>query len=499
MKTFNLDKALLEFTGKWGSTYWTIRNSFEGSQIFGGTGAGKTSGSGRIIGLKFLSNGYGGLVLTVKPDEKDQWIANCKAAGRSHDLIIVEPDGGNYFDFLEYESKDGGLTENIVQVLKTVIRASKEKATGANEDPFWESALDMLIFSIIDLCKLADGKVSIMRMYELVQTIPQNMSEYRDEEKKDKPDTAFMIALLKAKAKAKEQMDEWEASLPVEKLRSFKDKSDYNEALSLAVPDVRIYNMIYKFLETYMNLHEKTRSIIDFSFSGFLFSMLRDPIYSLFCRNASTFTPDDCLNGKIILLNLPVKLYHKAGRDTQIMFKYIWQRAMEKRQVNAQSRPVFLWADEAQNFIHEHDADFQATARSSRIATVYITQNLPNYRASMGGIHSNDKVDAFLGTLCTKIIHANADTQTNKYLSELIGDVQYIETSRNTTMAGQYAMGKTQSLRIDRAVRPEEFVRLKTGGDLNKGKVEAYLHVQGNPIKDGLNYAKIMFDQNFNL
>src|SRR6202012_4255126 len=111
---------------------------------------------------------------------------------------------------------------------------------------------------------------------------------------------------------------------------------------------------------------------IDFSFSGFLFHLLRDPVYSLFCSHAATFTPEDCLYGKIILINLPVKTYHKIGRDSQIMFKYIWQRAMEKRQIDAAARPVFLWADEAQHFLHEHDAEYQATARSSRIATVYI-------------------------------------------------------------------------------------------------------------------------------
>ncbi|MPT36717.1 MAG: hypothetical protein E2604_16930, partial [Flavobacterium sp.] len=81
---------------------WTIANSVQGLQIFGGIGSGKTSGSGRFFALKYLSKGYGGLVLTVKPDEKDEWVKYCKIANRESDLIIVEPNGRQYFNFLEY-------------------------------------------------------------------------------------------------------------------------------------------------------------------------------------------------------------------------------------------------------------------------------------------------------------------------------------------------------------------------------------------------------------
>jgi len=283
-------------------------------------------------------------------------------------------------------------------------------------------------------------------------------------------------------------------------LRSFKNAFEQEEATCEAIADARVLKFIDQFfLESFMNLSEKTRSIIDFYFSGFLFRLLRDPVYSLFCRHASTFTPEDCLQGKVILLHLPVKVYHKIGRDSQIMFKYIWQRAMEKRNVNDSGRPVFLWADEAQNFLHEHDAEYQATARSSRIATVYISQNLPNYHANMGGAKSEFKVKSFLGTLGTKIFHANADIETNRYASELIGEGAFEETSRTATASGQFSTSRTRSLKIDKLVRPEDFAHLKTGGPLNDFKVEGYLHLQSNPVNDGTNHLKIVFNQNYKL
>ena len=207
--------------------------------------------------------------------------------------------------------------------------------------------------------------------------------------------------------------------------------------------------------------------------------------------------PEDSLKGKIILINLPVKKYHKVGRDCQILFKYIWQRAMEKRQVNYASIPVFLWADEAQNFLHEHDSDYQATARSSRISTVYITQNLPNYYAAMGGSKADYRVKSFLGTLGTKIFHANADIETNKYASELIGDALFIDPSRSVTMAEKFSQSDSMSLKMDRQVRPEEFVGLKTGGARNDYRVEGYFHKQGDTLFENKTFKKMRFNQNF--
>jgi type IV secretory pathway TraG/TraD family ATPase VirD4 len=490
-----LNTPLIQFTGQsTGHASWTVRNAFEGVQIFGGIGSGKTSGSGRMLALKFLQNGFGGLVLTAKPDEKKLWTEYCALANRSDDLLVIEPNGDKYFNFLEYESKDGSLTENIVQVLKTVINASEEKSGGKGADPFWENALDMLIFNVIDLCKLAYDKVSVQHMYGIVQSLPKPDTEYNEEHLSD-----YEIAYEAARDNVNKQIERWEAEQdPTYLNKILKNEAVYDEAVMAALPDGRTLKFIDEFFEeTFKNLSDKTRSIIELSFSGFLFRLLRDPVYSLFCSKASNTTPEDSLSGKIIIINLPVKTYHKIGRDSQILFKYIWQRAMEKRDVSTNGLPVFLWADEAQNFLHEHDAEYQATARSSRISTVYLSQNLPNYHANMSGGKSEYQVKGFLGTLATKIFHANADIETNRYSSDLIGDTFFEEISKTATAAGKFSSGQTKSIKIDRAVRPEDFVRLRTGSPKNNYKVEAYIHVQGDAFVDGQNFCKIAFDQRY--
>ncbi|MBL7867382.1 MAG: TraM recognition domain-containing protein [Flavobacterium lindanitolerans] len=500
MNKFELDEPIT-FLGPKKNVPWTIGNSVEGVQIFGGIGSGKTSGSGRFFALKYLSKGYGGLVLTVKPDEKDAWVKYCESTNRLDDLIIVEPKNRNFFNFIEYESTrtDGkNYSDNILQVLKTVMRASEEKATGKNDDPFWENASDMLISNTIDLCLLAYDKVTMELLYKIARSVPKSVfvqikkkMEIEESEELNPFDKAMILAI----EKVHEKTAIYANKIPLYE-QSLMTPQEMSAAINENVPESRTYDAVNEFfLDTYMELSEKTRSIVEFSFTGFLFRFLKEPVYGLFCNKPSTFSPEDCLNGKIIIINLPVKMYHKVGRDAQIMFKYIWQRAMERRPPN-NLRPVFQYADEAQHFLHEHDTDFQATARSSRIATVYLTQNLPNYYANMGGIQGHNKVKSFLGTLATKIFHANADIETNGYASDLIGEAYEEDISKSTSQHdGNVSTSSSVSHKLVKIIRPERFHTLLTGGKKNDYKVTGVIQVQGMSLLYGFSYDLLSFNQ----
>ncbi len=499
MNSFDLDKCLIEFAGNGGNTKWTVRDAVEGVQIFGGIGSGKTSGSGRMIALKFLANGFGGLVLTAKPDERKLWENYCKQTGRENDLIVLKPGGTHSFNFLEYEASRSNsrlsTTANLVEVLKTVIRAGEGRSS-RSDDQFWDTSLDMLVNNVIDLCLLAYEKIDVQEMFDIVSTAPRKITHENPQKKGETDQTPFDRAIKIAREKIIKAIQEWKASLNEADRELYSDKKLLDKEIQQRFPSARLLRSVDQFFsENYLNLSDKTRTIIEFIFSGFLFHLLKDPVYSLFCRHASTVTPEDCLEGKIILVDLPVKTFHKVGRDCQILFKYIWQRAMERRKIEENDRPIFLWADEAQNFLHEHDSEYQATARSSRIATVYISQNLPNYFASMGGHSSEYRVKSFLGTLGTKIFHANADSDSNLFASRLIGSAYVEEVSRNVTLSGNFSTGETASYRLEQMVRPEQFAALKTGGPRNLSIVEAYIHKQGNAFANGLNFQKVSFKQ----
>jgi len=506
MEEFDLDTPLIEFRDKFGrgSIYWTLRDASQGICIFGGIGSGKTSASGRAIALNYLAHQYGGIVLTVKPDEKDLWLDYCQLTGRLNDLIIIEPEGRYFFNFMDFISSNEGqggviITENLVQILKTVIQASEEKSGGRGDDAFWETAGDLLLFNVVDLLKLAYGKVSIQDMYDVVVTSPKpedNLSGDNSELEK----TAFMKAFKLARDKVNAQVANWKKGFTKEAFDLMIKNGTFEARLLEALPDARLLKYVDQFfVETYRELSERTRSIIQFSFSGFLFRLLREPVYSLFCKSKSTVTPLDCMDGKIVLINLPIKKYHKVGRDCQIMFKYIAQRAFEKRDIAQNDRPVFIWQDESANFIHAADVDTQTTARSSRILTVCLTQNLPNFYANMGGDRAKYRVSSFMGTLGTKVFHANADIETNRYASDLFGQMDMEETSSSTTLGSNFSSTEGTTKRLKQIVRPEGFVSLRCGGPENNFKAEAFVHLQGKRFACGLSFDLVNFSQLYSL
>lgn len=493
---FKLDTVLMHFADQDGLSEFTLMDAVTGIQVLGGIGSGKTSGSGSTLALKFLQNDFGGLVLTCKEDEIDLWKEYCRLTNREKDLIIIEPGCKNFFNFLEYESMHSAagisITDNIQQVLKTVIRASEEKSTGKSDDVFWEQSLDLFIDNLLSLCQLAYGKISVKRIYDIANSIPKPGVAIDEKPKRN----SYAAAFLAAQEKVNKQVEALNEKLSPDEAK-LADDPEYSEELILEkIPDAETLKTIDAFFnETFHNLSEKTRSIVELCFIGFLYRLRKEPVYSLFCKHESTYIPEDCLQGKIIILNLPVKKFYKTGRDIQIMFKYIWQRAMERRNVKSNPRPVFLWSDEAQHFLHEYDSEFQATARSSRVITTYLSQNLPNYHVNMGGAKSEYRVQAFLGTLANKFFHANADIETNNYASNLIGEGYTEDNSTSQTVSGQFSSTRSQSMKLEKMIRPEKFVSLKTGGPKNNFKVDCYYHRQGAPFSNGQNFKKLTFKQ----
>ena len=433
----------------------------------------------------------GGLVLTVKPDEKDAWVKYCQQTNRLDDLIVLEKGGDHHFDFLDYEynrtGHGSGITDNIVNVLKTVIQSGKSDQGQRTNEGFWEDALDMLLFNVVDLCVLAFGKLKIDDLYQAVQNLPKSISDVT--QPSAETNDPFAQILFKAKLNVAKSAEK-------RKREFLKDNPDQDYDVKADKELAAFKKVMHYFMSDFPSLSDKTRSVVEHSFFGLLFRLIREPIKSLICSPTPNFSPDDCFKGKIILLNLPIKQFYKVGRDAQILFKYVWQRAMERRTKSDNEAPVFLLADEAQNFLHEHDIDYQATARSSKVCTVYLTQNIPNYYAHLGGRSGEFRVKSFLGTMGTKIFHANADMETNKYASELIGQHEIWKENEGSQFVGGFTMSEGASQDRDFIIHPENFVVMRTGSKVNDFMVDARIHRQGNPwFSTGRNDRKISFKQ----
>ena len=473
---YNLDTVLYRFNG---IEPFTIRQACEGLQVFGGIGSGKTSGSGAAIAKSYLRSGFGGLVLCAKKDEIDTWRRYAEQTGRSDSLLVFDASGTWRFPFLQYEvsreGKGAGYTENLVRLFTTVQEAIERGSNGGSADPYWQRAMQQLMRNAIDLCMIAKGEVSVPLLYNIVSSAPLNQ-EQRDSSEWQVKSLCWKL-MMQADSRVK-QMNQWE-------------QYDFESTVNY-------------WMEEFCHLAPRTRSGIVSMFTSMADNLLRRPFRMLFSEvspEGKHAFPEMTHEGVIIVLNLPVKEFGDAGRAAQVIYKYMWQQAAERRDITKNSRPVFLWADEAQNFASSYDMQFQATARSSRACTVYLTQNLPNYYAVMGGAHSKYRVDSLVGNLQTKIWHANSDPETNNQAADIIGRSWHIRRSISTNAGvGQnnVSAGSSSQESYDYDVIPQQFTKLKKGSPINDFIVEAIVFQSGRLWMNGKTNLKAIFNQKKN-
>jgi hypothetical protein len=463
-----LDTPLLQLSEN-PSDAWTVNHSFQGTQVFGATGSGKTTGSGQAIARALLRAGYGGLVLTAKGDERGHWEKYFELEKRPDRLVIVEPGGGRYLNFLDYlqrlyaDGNGGGLTQNLVALFMTGIASGGGR--GGAGDAYWDDALRQLLTHAVDLVALAGtpgGQVTLGDIAAVVRSAPQSRSEVHSGEWRRH--SKCWQFLLQAEARF-DAMRPSERALAAESWLDLTDTRDY-------------------WLLDFAGLADKTRSVIVSSFTAKATGLLRSPLRALFC-DKTTVTPEETFEGKVILLNLPVKEYGEVGRVAQVLFKTVWQRAVEsaRRDKNSpNARPVFLWADESQYFVTSDDALFQQTARAKGAATVYLTQNLPSYHAVLDGSGRSSVTESLLGNLQTKIFHANGDPTTNEWAERVFG---YRGKDRFAPTTSPQGPGGSIHHQAEPVVRASRFTILRKGGeadgaqDKHGGQVEAVAFAGG--------------------
>lgn len=456
---------------------WTLGDAFQGTQIFGATGSGKSSGSGQAIARQLLRLKLGGLVLAAVPDELPRW-ASYADDTKSLDRLVVltTPERKDYllnpgqnepawrhetakrlsgvrfchrFDALEYELNQGGqspkITRNIVSLFVSAL-SSGDGSLGRS-DGYWMDALRELLTHTFDLLHFAGEPVRLGEANAIVCSAAASRDEAAS--RKWRKSVCFQH-LAKAFARQHTMTDE--------------EKQDWQDTFVF-------------WTTTFPGLAEETRTSIVSTFSTKATSLLRRPLRSLLCVSIDGHVrPERSRSGSVIIVDLPVKEYGETGRLAQVLYKTVWQRAMERPGVSGRDpKPVFLWADESQYFITPEDRMFQQTARSSRVATVYLTQNLPNYYAATGSSRFESDVQSLLGNLQTKIFHANGDPVTNEWAEKLFGRRRLSDTS--------YTIGEQVSAHSgpnDQALVPAvEFTTLRMGGKHNRFLVDAYVFSGG--------------------
>ncbi|WP_171473623.1 type IV secretory system conjugative DNA transfer family protein [Frigoriglobus tundricola] len=467
---------------------WTAEESFtledacKGLQIWGMTGSGKSSASGHLVALSYLRSGFGGLVLCAKPDEAETWRKYCQQTGRADQLVVFSPSSPWRFNFLDYElSRPGagaGLTENILRLFMTVAEIAG-RGTGGGEgredEGYWKRSLQQLLRNTIDLLVIATGRVSVPDLYRLVVSAPTSFDQTGSETWQTR---SFCWQCLQHGDTASKRGYQ---------AHDFQLVADY-------------------FLLEYPGLSEKTRSVIVSTFTSMIDVLNRGVLRELFCTTTNV-TPEDCLDGKIVVIDLPVKEFAEVGQFAAVLWKYLFQRAVERRDVRGDPRPVFLFVDESQLFTTAFDALFQTTARSARCCTVFLTQNLNNYLTAYKGPSGPAEAKSLLGNLTTHVVHALADSDTAQFVAELIGRRRQLFMNGSAShesphpiddlfgrRSGQQSGGFSESFEYD--LQPSELFRMKTGGIANNFQVQGLVWRGGRPFPSTCrSYLWTIFDQ----
>lgn len=557
---FDITAPLLKFMGD----SWTIGDACEGVQIFGGTGSGKTSGSGQSLAKCYLYNGFGGLVLTVKSGDREMWEEYAQSINREVKLVVVNETTGYCFNFLDYLVKEGYSTVNIAHTFLSVMQK-------VNAGDYWQNAMEQMIKNVINLLIVADGEVSIAKMYKAILNAPRTIDEANaifnnqainpdnSEDTDYFKDLVFRamenyekyIEQVEAKKEAQQTAKLEEAQTPeseesdievldnqadyitYEDEETDEDEEAYNENEETydyngdeigsgqdfnqdfddklkSVPNR--YNHFREFDEltlTYWqtefpNMASKPRSSIISMFTSLADNLLRGELRRIMSCEPSeaNFRPEDTFKGKVIVLDLSIKKFRETGKMAQIIFKTIFQMAVERKREHvldkSKMRPVFLWIDEAQFFLTSSDVLFQTTARSSKICSVYLTQNLSNYLAFVNSDREEATVNSFLSVLQTKFFHCQSDIRTNEYFTSLVGKTYQSHYSISTgNRNGRDYSTSTKSNTLDYQILPWQLDQLAKGGSNNKYVVEAYLYQSGRTWgSHRANYGLVEFNQN---
>lgn len=476
---WDLGSHVLQLSGR---DMLTVGDVCMGTIVLGATGTGKTTGPGAALTLSFLRRGFGGLVLCVKPGERETWQRYSEKTGRSSDLVIFDSSGKERFCFLQEEmtraGAGAGLTESVVNLLSSILEvAERNSGQGGREDEgYWRRANRQLVRSTVDLLVFAKGEVRVPDLYRLVISAPMSREQLADETWKGQ---SFCFQCLKAADAApktsRQQCD-------------FELVADY-------------------FMIEWPTLSEKTRSVVMSTFTSMVDVLNRSLLRELFSTN-TTVRPEDTLDGKIIVVDLPVKEFAEIGTFSGVLWKHCWQKAVERRDLSVNQRPVFLFADEFQYFCVQHDQQFQTTARSARAATVYLTQNVSNLLAAFGGSDGKAMTDSILGNLQTKIWCANGDPETNDLAARTIGRTSryFINCSQTpqefnifnaSTWSGgsRVTAGMSEQLEFD--CDPRVFTQLRTGGPPH-WTVDAILFQAGRQFAaSGKSWRPVSFRQEF--
>jgi hypothetical protein len=263
----------------------------------GENGSGKTSGSGKLLAMKYFKAGFGGLVLCFKTEEADTWRSYLKACGRESDGRFFGVGEAFTFNFMDYEAKTSGIdfAENLVTLLIDIASIQRRAEATASDADYWIPQKKRLLRNAITLLMLTGESIQLRTLYKMIVSAPKDPSQVLSPDWKQ---DSFLYKLLE-RAEQKSNHSEWEPT------------RDY-------------------WLEGRPHLPSKTRETIDSDFTGMFDPLTRGKIGELF-GTTTNLTPDNIFDGKVVVVDLPVAKYREIGQHAALIWAQLFQRAVDRR------------------------------------------------------------------------------------------------------------------------------------------------------------------------
>jgi hypothetical protein len=461
--------------------HWDEENVFTerdllagGVGIYGMTGSGKTSSSGRVLAEALVNRaGSGGLIVAAKPGEdRAMWQKIFRDAGRADDLLIFSPEHHLRFNFLDFEMSQGGETRNLTKCItvigETLRSADMDKREAAD---FWQRETERMIFNAVEVVKRATGRVTAPDLHRFLVGAATHPSQFTSDEWL----AGFHNQCLKAA---------WG------KPKSPVERHDFDLAKEY-------------FLGELPNMADKTRSSIMVGALGLLHVFNVGTVREL-VSTTTNVRPDDLFRGRWLLIDMPVSRYGDVGAFVIGGWKYLVQRAILARVASADTPPVVVWCDEAQTAVTSFDAHFLAQCRSHHGCMVMLSQSLPGYYAALGGQNGKQYVDALQASLTTKVFHALGDLETANWASGLVGRSLTTFTGGSSspsdgayqTLLGGSQFSSNFSEAYENTLQTNDFMHgLRTGGPRNGFVCDCFVIRSGQPFASGNNWLATSFSQ----
>jgi hypothetical protein len=475
-----LDTPIIGFSAKDRALF---RDILPAVFIAGDSSSGKSSTSRKQFLCGLLRANVGLVLFTIKPSDRDDYLGYIGECSRDpDDVVVFNEKSGLSFDCLAHEwtrtvGRGSGDVESIIDYFDVLLSLGKSQS-GGGENKFWDLAAQQAERHAIHLIKLADEPLSIVNIHKAISSFPDHPGQHDDESWSKNSYTASLIDAIRAR----------------------KDTLTEEEWQNLEAATAFVFGR-------WAALDERLRGSISMTFSGLADKFQFHPLKRMFASGRCDFVPEDVTHRrKIHIFDFPLNEYgRETARFIQTMLKLTYQRSfLRHAYAPGCCNGAALVQDEFQMLLSKFENYWVQTARSSGVASLYITQNILNVAEEFNETQPGSKTRAFLNNLPFKILHRSTCPDTCTYFSDVIGKryrwVENFGSSIGQAQGGPQTFGGSRQLTY--IVDPIEFTRLARPDGVTP-LAAAYVYRGGDSFHvtktdenpEGENYLKVYFSR----